>query len=70
MKADTKRGLVSAEDFAALNPRGQGYASYMQSAWPDSKIPKANIYPAGSKEHEEWTAGEQLAVLQVQDSEE
>jgi hypothetical protein len=65
-----ERKLLTLEEFNALPPRSQGYASYMQAELPGSKLPKKCPAGYGIKERHEWQTGERLAVLEVQDYDE
>jgi len=61
--------LMTLKEFNALPARAQGFASYMQSAWPGSPLPDRCTYTAGSIEAAEWSMGERAAILEAQDSE-
>lgn len=60
---------LTAEQYQNLGPWQQGWASYMQGAW-NKNIPDANPYKVSTPPHEEWKAGNQMAMLDVQDGEE
>lgn len=60
---------MKRSEFDKLKPKQQGYTSYMEAAKPGSEIPKRCPYTLGSKEHQEWMAGEMQAVLHAQDDE-
>jgi len=63
---------VKLKQFKAMTPRQQVYYSYMQAEWPSSELKshQSNPYPAGTAEHREFIAGQQIGVLEAQDSEE
>ena len=62
--------LMTRKEYNALTPEAKGYVSYMQAAWPGSKVPEKCPYPKGSSEHKMWTEGNFKAMLSVQDAEE
>ncbi len=61
-----QRRMTRAE-YNMLNAFQQGLVTYMQGAW-NPNVPNANIYRRGSKQHREFTEGEQRGVLIAQDS--
>lgn len=60
---------VSREEYDRLNPTQQGFLTYMQGQW-NPAVPNACPYRRGTKQHREFTEGEQRAVIVAQDSEE
>lgn len=63
--------LISREEWLQLSPLQQGYALYMQAAWPTSELAGAtNPYPEGSKKWKAFQQGELRAALAAQDGEE
>lgn len=62
-----QRALTRSE-YDRLTPRQQGFVTYMQGAW-NPAVPNFNQYRPGSKQHREFTEGEQHAVIVAQDSE-
>lgn len=60
---------VSAKRYARLSPYQQGYVSYMQAAW-NSEVPDENPHDDGTDDHRQWSAGNQQAMMDVQDGEE
>lgn len=66
------RRVVTREEFEALPPFRRGWAVYMAGERDDQpNIPnEANPYPTGSVDADEWNRGQQVAMVQVLDSEE
>jgi hypothetical protein len=63
--------LITLETWRKLKPFRQGYAFYMQAAWPTSEIAgEKNPYAEGSDEWGAFRQGEQHAMSDVQDGEE
>lgn len=63
--------LITLEEWRGLPPAQQGYALYMQGAWPTSEIAaEKNPYVEDSAEWSAFQQGEQRAVLEAQDGEE
>ena len=60
-----QRRLTRAE-YNRLTPLQQGFVTYMQGAW-NPEVPNRNIYRLGSKQHREFTEGEQRAVMVVKE---
>ena len=59
--------LPTRADYDAASPRGKGYMQYMFSEWPGSQIPKRCPVKVGTKEYEQYCAGQNAAVLDAQD---
>ena len=59
--------LLTLEEFNQLTPQAQGYAVYMQAAWPDSPLKDENPYPAGTPEHLQFNNGSFAAMIDAQD---
>jgi hypothetical protein len=63
--------LLSRAEWDRLSPFRQGFAVYMQSAWPRSELRGVkNPHAAGTKEHDDFVHGEHRAMLDAQDGEE
>ena len=63
--------LITLEAWQKLKPFGQGYAFYMQAAWPTSEIAgEKNPYAEGTDDWGAFRQGEQHALSDVQDGEE
>ena len=63
--------LLTLGEYHRLEPKWQGYAQYMQGAWPGSELKnERNPYMPGSPEAEQWDAGQAHGVQVAQDSEE
>lgn len=63
--------LISLEAWKKLPPFRQGYALYMQGAWPTSELKGAlNPYEEGTPAWIEFQSGSQRAMLNTQDGEE
>jgi hypothetical protein len=63
--------LVTRKAWHELPPFGQGYAFYMQSAWPTSELKdEKNPYAEGTAEWSAFRQGEQRGMLDAQDGEE
>lgn len=63
--------LITRQAWEKLSPYGQGYALYMQAAWPTSELADAkNPYAEGTSEHTEFCHGQRRAMLDAQDGEE
>lgn len=60
---------LTREQFTALTPREQGYASYMQSAW-NPAVPDDCPHEQATPEESEWKEGRFAAMIFAQDSEE
>lgn len=60
---------VTRAEYDRLDPAQQGFVTYMQGAWND-QVPNFNQYRQGSKQHREFSEGEQRAIIVAQDSEE
>ena len=58
---------ITRSEYDRLNLFQQGLVTYMQGAW-NSNVPNANIYRRGSKQHREFTEGEQRGVMIAQES--
>ena len=59
---------ITRAEYDRLDPAQQGFVTYMQGAW-NPEVPNWNPYRLGSKQHREFTQGEQCAVIEAQDSE-
>lgn len=57
---------ITAEEYSKLSPREQGFVWYMQAEW-NKLIPKKCPYGIHTYAYGEWAAGQQDAVLVVQD---
>lgn len=53
-------------EYDKLTPLQQGLVTYMQGQW-NKNVPNANIYRPGTKQHREFTEGEQRGVMIAQD---
>lgn len=63
--------LVTLKEWQGMKPRAQGFVFYMQADWPGSELKgAANPYAEGTGEYAEFCTGEQMGVLEAQDSEE
>lgn len=64
--------LLTLAEYRKLDPKAQGYAVYMQAEWPKSELKshQRNPYQIGSRESDLWLQGQNIAVLEAQDSEE
>lgn len=63
---------LTAAEFEKLSPIRRGWVVYMAGCRDDQpNVPhESNPYPPGSEDAEQWDAGQQKAVLDVQDGEE
>lgn len=62
--------LITLEEWRGLSPFEQGYACYMQAAWPTSPLAEENHYAEGTPEWAEFCRGEECGMLEAQDGEE
>jgi hypothetical protein len=63
--------LITLEIWKQLPPLQQGYAMYMQSAWPTSPLAEVtNPYAEGTPAWRAFQQGEQRGEQEAQDSEE
>ena len=61
-------GIISADEYRAMDARQQGFWQYMQGALSGSELKNIkNHYPVGSTQFRQWNEGQQEAVLFVQD---
>lgn len=66
-----KPRLITLAEWQTLTPRQRGYVQYWQGEQPGSQLKdEVNPYEAGSKQWEDYEAGQREAVLDAQDSEE
>ena len=66
-----QRCLYSLDEWKKLTPYQQGYALYMESAWPGSPLAgQVNPYAEGTPECAQFNEGQHRATLNTQDSEE
>jgi|GEM_PF-5843948 len=64
--------MLTKEEFERLSPRDRGYAVYMLGSRDDQpNVPdESNPYQEGTEDWAQWNVGQQLGVLEAQDSEE
>lgn len=62
--------LLTADEYARLTPKQQGYATYMQAEIKGSRIPKKCPYEKGSRNADQFGEGQFIGVLEAQEGEE
>ena len=61
--------LITKAEWDRLTPKQQGYAQYMQGAWPGSELKRLkNPYKRGTDEYDQYKRGQAVAVQDAQDS--